>query len=75
MDEPVILKLDGLVEQPLDLRFEDLAGLPPDSQVPDVSRFQPSRRGDGVALEAATAAERALPHPRELILGTHPDRG
>src|SRR3954451_15316736 len=72
MEDPVLLKVDGLVEHPLDLRFEDLAGLPAESQVPDVSRFQPSRRGDGVALEALL--ERARPRPEANYLTLHADR-
>ena len=71
MDEPVILKVEGLVEHRLDLRFEDLAGLPDEAQVADVSRFQPSRRGDGVTLEALL--ERARPHPEANYLTLHAD--
>jgi DMSO/TMAO reductase YedYZ molybdopterin-dependent catalytic subunit len=71
MDDPVILKVDGLVEHPLDLRFEDLAGLPAESQVPDVSRFQPKRRGDGVALEAILT--RARPRAEANYLTLHAD--
>ena len=72
MDEPVLLKVLGLVEQPLDLRYEDLAQLPAESQVPDVSRFQPKRQGDGVALDAIL--ERARPHPNANYLTLHADR-
>src|SRR3954447_4829172 len=72
MDDPVILKVDGLVEHPLDLRFEDLAGLPAESQVPDISRFQPNRQGDGVTLEALL--ERARPRPEANYLTLHADR-
>jgi DMSO/TMAO reductase YedYZ molybdopterin-dependent catalytic subunit len=72
MDEPVLLRVLGLVEQPLELRYEDLAQLPPDSQVADVSRFQPTRRGDGVALDAIL--ERARPLPEANYLTLHADR-
>ena len=72
MDESVILKVDGLVEHPLDLRFEDLAAFPDEAQVPDISRFQPDRRGDGVALEALL--ERARPRPEANYLTLHADR-
>ena len=52
MTDPVILRIDGAVEEPLNLTFDDLRGLPAADQVADVSRFQPSRKGDGVMLEA-----------------------
>jgi DMSO/TMAO reductase YedYZ molybdopterin-dependent catalytic subunit len=71
MEESVILKVEGLVEHPLALRFEDLAGFPAPSQVPDVSRFQPTRQGDGVALEALL--ERTRPRPEANYLTLHAD--
>jgi DMSO/TMAO reductase YedYZ molybdopterin-dependent catalytic subunit len=71
MNDPVLLKVEGLVERPLDLRFEDLEGLPAESQVPDVSRFQPARRGDGVTLEALL--ERARPRAEANYLTLHAD--
>jgi DMSO/TMAO reductase YedYZ molybdopterin-dependent catalytic subunit len=72
MDEPVLLKVEGLVEHPLELRFSDLSGLPTEAQVSDVSRFQPTRRGDGVTLEALL--ERARPRPEANYLTLHADR-
>lgn len=50
--EPVVLRVDGAVERPLSLRTADLRSLPESEQVIDVSRFHPTRRGDGVTLEA-----------------------
>ncbi len=52
MENPEILTVDGAVERPLSLSFEDLRALPEEDQVPDVSRFQPGRRGDAVTLES-----------------------
>jgi DMSO/TMAO reductase YedYZ molybdopterin-dependent catalytic subunit len=72
MDEPVILKVEGAVDTPLELRFEDLAGLPEAAQIIDVSRFHPNRQGDGVALEAIL--ERARPRPDANYLTLHADR-
>jgi DMSO/TMAO reductase YedYZ molybdopterin-dependent catalytic subunit len=72
MDEPVVLKVEGLVETPLELRFADLRGLPGACQVADVSRFQPGRRGDGVTLDALL--ERARPFPEANYLTLHADR-
>jgi DMSO/TMAO reductase YedYZ molybdopterin-dependent catalytic subunit len=48
----VILRIDGLVERPLELSYDDLRTLPERDQVPDISRFHPSRKGDGVTLDA-----------------------
>jgi DMSO/TMAO reductase YedYZ molybdopterin-dependent catalytic subunit len=71
MNDLVLLKVEGLVEHPLDLRFEDLARLPAGSQVPDVSRFQAKRQGDGVTLEALL--ERARPRAEANYLTLHAD--
>src|SRR3954449_2013486 len=72
MDTPVLLRIDGAVERPLDLTFEDLGALPPEDQVADVSRFHPGRRGDGVTLEALL--RRAQPDPEANYLTLHAGR-
>jgi DMSO/TMAO reductase YedYZ molybdopterin-dependent catalytic subunit len=72
MSEQIVLVVDGLVEQPLALRFADLAALPTDQQVVDVSRFHPSRQGDGVALEAVLSVARPIAKADYLTL--HADR-
>lgn len=72
MDQPILLKIEGAVEHPLVLAFEDLAALPESAQVLDVSRFHPSRKGDGVTLEAIL--ERARPRPEANYLTLHADR-
>jgi DMSO/TMAO reductase YedYZ molybdopterin-dependent catalytic subunit len=52
MKDDVILTVEGAVERPLRLTFVDLEGLPDQAQIHDVSRFHPTRKGDGVALDA-----------------------
>jgi DMSO/TMAO reductase YedYZ molybdopterin-dependent catalytic subunit len=47
-----ILRIDGEVEQPLDLTFQDLKSFADRDQVRDVSRFHPKRKGDGVTLNS-----------------------
>jgi DMSO/TMAO reductase YedYZ molybdopterin-dependent catalytic subunit len=47
-----VLRIDGEVEQPLTLSFDDLQAFPEDQHIRDVSRFHPTRKGDGVALNA-----------------------
>jgi DMSO/TMAO reductase YedYZ molybdopterin-dependent catalytic subunit len=71
-NDAVLLKLDGAVEHPLDLTFGDLASFPEESQVRDISRFQPNRRGDGVTLEALL--QRARPNDEARYLTLHADR-
>ena len=66
------LKVDGAVENPADLAFEDLAALPERHQVRDVSRFHSKRPGDGVALDAIL--ERVVPTPEANYLTLHADR-
>lgn len=47
-----ILVIDGEVTTPLSLTYDELSAFPESEQVRDVSRFQPSRNGDGVTLES-----------------------
>ena len=51
-EAPVLLRIDGAVSRSLALSYDDLAAMPGGDQVVDVSRFHPTRRGDGVALDA-----------------------
>lgn len=74
MEKTTILRVDGAVEQPLDLSYEDLRGLPENDQVLDVSRFHPDRRGDGVALEPLLRLARPRPEANYLTLhASHDD--
>lgn len=63
------LIVDGEVEQPLALSFADLAAFGADEQVADVSRFHPSRKGDGVTL--AAILKRARPRSTATYLTLH----
>ncbi len=72
MSDATLLIVDGAVEQPLALRFADLAALPEASQVRDISRFHPRRKGDGVTLEAVL--ELARPGSDAEYLTLHADR-
>lgn len=71
MNEPALV-VDGLVENPREFALADLAGLPTDAQIEDVSRFHSKRKGDGVALEAVLERVRPLPEANYLTL--HADR-
>lgn len=71
-NQSTLLKLDGAVETPLELSFDDLAGLPEPAQVRDVSRFHPQRKGDGVFLDALLHL--AQPRPEANYLTLHADR-
>src|SRR5258708_28510912 len=68
MDRPVVLRVDGAVEKPLELRYDDLRALPDADHVLDVSRFHPSRKGDGIALEALLRAARPTSQANYLTL-------
>ncbi|MDX2035677.1 MAG: molybdopterin-dependent oxidoreductase [Isosphaeraceae bacterium] len=69
---PPVLRIDGLVDQALDLTPADLEALPADHQVPDVSRLVPGRKGDGVRLRPVL--ERAGIAPSANYLTLHADR-
>src|SRR5262249_29486045 len=64
-----LLRVDGEVERPLDFSFDDLAHVSPHEQVRDVSRFHPSRKGDGVTLNAVL--ERVQPKTAATYLTLH----
>ncbi|HWE35661.1 MAG TPA: molybdopterin-dependent oxidoreductase [Isosphaeraceae bacterium] len=72
MKDNVVLTVDGAVETPLALTFDDLAALPEADHVLDISRFHPSRKGDGVTLEALLA--RASPRSEANYLTLHAGR-
>ena len=50
MSELTTLRVTGDIERPLELAFEELAGLPAQHQVPDMSQIDPKRRGAAVRL-------------------------
>lgn len=64
----ILLLVDGEVEQPLRLAYTDLLTMPETDQIVDVSRFQPTRRGDGVLLEALLRRARTRAEANYLTL-------
>ncbi len=72
MESPILLRIEGAVNRPLGWTFEELDSLPEEVQVPDVSRFQPSRRGDAVTLDALLC--QAVPRLEATHLTLHADR-
>jgi DMSO/TMAO reductase YedYZ molybdopterin-dependent catalytic subunit len=60
------LSVSGLIEKSLELTFEQLAALP---QIKDVSRFDPKRTGDAVALSELVRT--AKPQASARYLGLH----
>lgn len=68
----VLLTIDGAVERSLALEFADLAAIPEVAQYADVSRIHPSRRGDGVTLDAIL--ELAAVRPGANYVTLHADR-
>jgi DMSO/TMAO reductase YedYZ molybdopterin-dependent catalytic subunit len=67
-----LLKIEGAVDNPLALTFVELAAFPEADQFADVSRIHPSRRGDGVSLDAILEQARVRPGANYLTL--HADR-
>ncbi|MGE0760454.1 MAG: molybdopterin-dependent oxidoreductase [Pirellulaceae bacterium] len=50
MTESPTLRITGEVTTPLTLTYEDLAAMPVEYQLEDISRLDPKRRGDAVKL-------------------------
>ena len=63
-----LLRVDGAVETPLEWTIDDLARLPAEEQVADVSRFHQGRKGGGVSLEAILARVRPKAEANYLTL-------
>ena len=72
MDNSHRLRIDGAVEQPLELGFDDLNAFPIDAHIIDVSQYQSKRVGDGVVLDAILALARPSPEANYITL--HADR-
>lgn len=72
MSDALLLTIDGAVDCPLHLTFADLEAFPDKDQIHDVSRFHPSRRGDGVLLAPLLVRARVKPAANYLTL--HADR-
>jgi hypothetical protein len=51
-DQPILLRVEGAVEHPLSLSYNDLRAFPDADHILDMSRFPAGRRGDGITLEA-----------------------
>ncbi len=73
MSDAVLLRLDGALESPLALTFDDLRAFPESAQVRDVSQFQANRLGDGVTLDALLDRAQPLPEARYLTLHASQD--
>jgi DMSO/TMAO reductase YedYZ molybdopterin-dependent catalytic subunit len=71
MENDVILTVEGAVEKRLRLNFADLEAFPEQAQIHDVSRFHPTRKGDGVALDVIL--DRAGAHPAAKYVTLHAD--
>jgi DMSO/TMAO reductase YedYZ molybdopterin-dependent catalytic subunit len=67
-----MLSITGLVESPRGLTFAELAAIPAEHQVVDVSRLIPGRNGDAVRLAGILALVR--PKPAARWLGLHAAR-
>ena len=66
------LRVNGEVEHPVELSFDDLRAFSEAEQVRDVSRFHPNRPGDGVSLTALL--RRVRPKASATYLTLHATR-
>jgi DMSO/TMAO reductase YedYZ molybdopterin-dependent catalytic subunit len=73
MSDEILLIVDGAVDSPLRLNFAALADFPEADQIRDVSRFHPTRKGDGVALDAILDRAGVSTGADHLTLHAHRD--
>jgi DMSO/TMAO reductase YedYZ molybdopterin-dependent catalytic subunit len=64
-----VLEISGEVASPRSLTFADLSSIPPEHQVPDVSKLVPGRKGD--AVKFAGILNLVKPKPAANYLGLH----
>jgi DMSO/TMAO reductase YedYZ molybdopterin-dependent catalytic subunit len=67
-----LLSIAGLVDTPRSLTFDDLAAIPAEHQIADVSRLVPGRKGDAVKFAGILALVR--PKANAEWLGLHAAR-
>lgn len=67
-----LLTIEGEVESPLALSFEELAAFAANHQVSDVSKIDPKRQGDAITLGGLL--ERVAPSPAVKYLTLHASR-
>jgi hypothetical protein len=65
----IVLRIDGDVQNPVELTFADLSAIDPAEQLVDVSRFDPKRKGDAVKLTGLLKLAGAK--PSACYLGLH----
>ncbi|MBM83468.1 MAG: hypothetical protein CMJ78_23155 [Planctomycetaceae bacterium] len=51
MSDPLV-QIDGEVNSPCEMTFEDFQQFAPEDQIKDISQFHPKRQGDGITLNA-----------------------
>ncbi len=73
MNENVLLKISGEIENPVELKFNDLAAIEYAHQIVDVSRINPQRKGDAVKLSGLLDLVRAKPTAKYLGLHSSTD--
>lgn len=69
MNSEILLRIDGHVERIVELTYADLADIPADQQIQDVSRIDPKRKGDAVTLVGLLNLAR--PKVAAVYLGLH----
>ena len=67
------LTIDGEIESPVVLSYDDLAAVGAEFQIADVSRLDPKRKGDAVKLTGLLARVRPKPSARYLTLHASKD--
>jgi DMSO/TMAO reductase YedYZ molybdopterin-dependent catalytic subunit len=67
------LAITGECDNPRSLHFKDLAGIPAEHQVLDVSRIVPGRKGDAVTLAGILNLVRVKPTAKYLSLHSSTD--
>ncbi len=68
MEPSVSLIVDGAVERPLRLAFEDFSAIPDEDQVRDVSGFPSRKEGGAVSFEALLTMARPRPEANYVTL-------
>ena len=74
MNEKVLVRIDGEVDNPVELTFDDFADIDPSHQIIDVSQIIPKRNGDAVKFKGLIELVKVKPTAKYIGLhGTADD--
>ena len=73
MNDAILLRIDGAVDVPSQLTFQDLVAVDDEYQIPDVSQYDSQRKGSAIRLEALLRLAKAKASAKYIGLHSSTD--